>query len=347
MPAPTGHPPQTLRQAKKAYKSAGAIPRISEAEKRRLQRSAELQQRADRLKEREKQKRETQRKKTEKELREKEERRRRGIPDKDEGYISPRQVRIGVFLGRGDHARCGAKGQGSDHETELKTMGMATVQQQASPTTRRPLQRVASNPKSKNTSPEEALSKKRSFSHIEEDWTAMFPSNTQLERELSVEEAVLNPTPPTPPPPPPTTLPSPHPHANANANAVLTDADTDNLLATICTQDFASSLPSTPSSFDGFDSADKDAALPTIPAQDLEFTDDELDDLTADFMPTSPALTATATTTTITQKVLKGHTARYSTFEAGLCCQAPPSKGPSCEVDEFPFPTQELRDLVP
>ncbi|KAJ9621896.1 hypothetical protein H2203_006776 [Taxawa tesnikishii (nom. ined.)] len=69
-PSKAQNRPQTIKQAKKAFKARGQ-PAISSAERRQIERNAELQERAERIKEQEKRKREFLRKKEERELKEK------------------------------------------------------------------------------------------------------------------------------------------------------------------------------------------------------------------------------------------------------------------------------------
>jgi len=66
---PTRTAPQTLRQAKAAYKQQQG-PRLSEHEQRQIDRGAELLRRAERAKEQERRKKENQRRREEKERKE-------------------------------------------------------------------------------------------------------------------------------------------------------------------------------------------------------------------------------------------------------------------------------------
>ena len=64
--------PQTIRQAKAAYKKSGGSVRLTEAEKRRLERQIELDRRAERIQYRENQKKIQQKRRTEQEQQERE-----------------------------------------------------------------------------------------------------------------------------------------------------------------------------------------------------------------------------------------------------------------------------------
>ncbi|MCJ1246891.1 hypothetical protein MMC30_004102 [Trapelia coarctata] len=89
----------TTKQAKAAYKKAGG-PRFTEKELRQQKRAAELWDREQRIKEREKTRKENKLKRMKKEEKEREARRKAGLPEVKEGYISPRQCRLGMFFGK-------------------------------------------------------------------------------------------------------------------------------------------------------------------------------------------------------------------------------------------------------
>ena len=92
--------PMTLKQAKQAFhKSAG--PKLTEKELRLMTRNAELFKREQKCKEKEKAKRENKRKRQEKEKKLREQRRKMGVPEQEETYVSPRQVRLRVYFGTG------------------------------------------------------------------------------------------------------------------------------------------------------------------------------------------------------------------------------------------------------
>ncbi|KAL9016116.1 MAG: hypothetical protein Q9185_006527 [Variospora sp. 1 TL-2023] len=89
--------PQTSRQARRAYQKAGGAPRLSEVELRRLERSAELQDRAARIKAHNDRAKENKRKRAEK----MEARKRQGIAEPAKIKIGSSQLRLGAFVGAG------------------------------------------------------------------------------------------------------------------------------------------------------------------------------------------------------------------------------------------------------
>ncbi|KAL8904534.1 MAG: hypothetical protein Q9207_003188 [Kuettlingeria erythrocarpa] len=93
--------PQTTRQARRAYQKAGGAPRLSEVELRRLERSAELQERAARIKAHNDRARENKRKKAEKLEKEREARKRVGIPEPTKFKIGSNQLSLGAFVSAG------------------------------------------------------------------------------------------------------------------------------------------------------------------------------------------------------------------------------------------------------
>ncbi|KAL8856264.1 MAG: hypothetical protein Q9178_007101 [Gyalolechia marmorata] len=101
MPQPqraVSHRPQTCRQARRAYQRAGATPRITPAEQRRIDRAAELQERAARIRLHNVRARENKRKKAEKEEKDREIRKRMGIQEPAKFKIGPSQTNLGSFV---------------------------------------------------------------------------------------------------------------------------------------------------------------------------------------------------------------------------------------------------------
>lgn len=94
--------PQTTRQARRAYQKAGGVPRLSAVELRRLERSAELQERAARIKAHNDRARENKRKKAEKLEKEREARKRMGIPEPTKFKVGSGQLSLGAFVGAGN-----------------------------------------------------------------------------------------------------------------------------------------------------------------------------------------------------------------------------------------------------
>ncbi|KAI4157590.1 MAG: hypothetical protein LQ342_008175 [Letrouitia transgressa] len=118
MPSQTGsYRPQTLRQAKRAYQKSRSSTRLSDIERRRLQREAELQERASRIRLQEERTRENRRKKLEKLEREREVRKRMGIPEPEKAYIGPSQLRLGTFI------KAGTKVDDMEGKENLKPLG--------------------------------------------------------------------------------------------------------------------------------------------------------------------------------------------------------------------------------
>ncbi|KAI4249702.1 MAG: hypothetical protein L6R40_000491 [Gallowayella cf. fulva] len=90
--------PQTSKQAKRAYQKAGATPRISALEQRRIERAAELQERAARIRAHNFRAKENKRRKAEKDEKEREVRKRMGIEEPVKNDVGPSQLRLGAFV---------------------------------------------------------------------------------------------------------------------------------------------------------------------------------------------------------------------------------------------------------
>ncbi|TKA74688.1 hypothetical protein B0A49_04269 [Cryomyces minteri] len=115
------HRPQTLKQAKAAYK-ARSRPYVSEREQRQLERGAELLRRAERIKEAERRKKENLKRKAEKEIKEREAKKRMWLGS--EGYMwsqvpKPSQAILDRFVR--------IKGRGEGRETEIGVDGGRTA----------------------------------------------------------------------------------------------------------------------------------------------------------------------------------------------------------------------------
>ncbi|KAL9612157.1 MAG: hypothetical protein Q9167_003236 [Letrouitia subvulpina] len=118
MPPQTGYyRPQTLRQAKRAYQKSRSSARLSDIERRRLQREAELQERASRIRLQEERSKENKRKKLKKLERERDVRKRMGILEPENEYIGPSQLRLGTFI------KAGAKIDDMEEKENLKPLG--------------------------------------------------------------------------------------------------------------------------------------------------------------------------------------------------------------------------------
>lgn len=181
MPQPeTLHRPQTLKQAKKAYKKAGALPRFSDAEIRRLNRAAELQERADRMKEKDRKRKANLKKREERLAKEREERKKAHLPAVKEAHIAASQLQLAF--------PCGAIKR--KEEWTRAALGDVVVQSRQIKPTDDPSISIPKCPLQQITA---ICSKSAPFSTSEnlwntcvEDWDEFLVSNTQLERELSV-----------------------------------------------------------------------------------------------------------------------------------------------------------------
>lgn len=115
---PPNHRPQTLKQAKKAYRKSGATVHLSESELAIIERRIVLQERADRMKEREARRKANIKRKEERNQRERETRARMGIKEPvKEGiaHVGPSQLSLGGFLGPGEkRKREGEEEEGYD-----------------------------------------------------------------------------------------------------------------------------------------------------------------------------------------------------------------------------------------
>ncbi|KAI4136270.1 MAG: hypothetical protein LQ341_005732 [Variospora aurantia] len=210
--------PQTSRQAKRAYQKAGGAPRLSEMELRRLERSAELQDRAARIKAHNDRARENKRKRAEK----MEARKRQGIAEPAKIKIGSSQLRLGAFVGAGikkkreeasrsmpsadlvtDREASERAETTSEHLGSLPTLSppgtpvacrsdvpprgqidaFVTAASLMPPPPPRPPLREASE----NTIPHAVLQADRCdlSGSIGIDWEQLFDSNTQVEREIS------------------------------------------------------------------------------------------------------------------------------------------------------------------
>ena len=90
--------PQTIRQAKRAYQKAGATPRISAAEQRRIDRAAELQERAARIRAHNLRVKENKRKKAEKQERDREAKRHMSVSEHTKNALITSQLSLGAFM---------------------------------------------------------------------------------------------------------------------------------------------------------------------------------------------------------------------------------------------------------
>lgn len=152
---PSHQRPQTSKAARKAYRKSGATVRLSASELAVIERRAVLQERADRIKERELRRKANIRKKEERNQRERDARQRMGIPspvDNTKGIrMGPSQLHLGDFIGLGKRKRdeeTGEEKDAGDREAEygdLPGMGLRGYQMSPRPW-RNPLQILSANP---------------------------------------------------------------------------------------------------------------------------------------------------------------------------------------------------------
>ncbi|KAI4122190.1 MAG: hypothetical protein LQ347_006588 [Umbilicaria vellea] len=198
-PPPPRHAPTTLKQAKKAYKKASAIPRLSEAELARIQRLQEREEKHERMRERERKRLLNRKKRDEKIAKEKELRKKMGLPEPGAPYVGPSQVRISQFV-TGGKVVTFKQVDGHDEEqqddeydeemllSELDEKVLAALESPVSEkakTPRKPLERLDGNrtlsqdSRGRHSSPETMVA--------DDCWASMFVSNTQIQRELSTD----------------------------------------------------------------------------------------------------------------------------------------------------------------
>lgn len=178
----TLHRPQTLKQAKKAFKKAGALPRFSDAEIRRLNRAAELQERADRMKEKDRKRKANLKKREERLAKEREERKKTHPPDVREAHIAASQLQLAFPCGaikRKEERTRAALGDHSVQPRQNKPTDDAGVS-----ILRCPLQQLTATVAISSESAPFATSQ-NPWNTCVEDWDEFLVSNTQLERELS------------------------------------------------------------------------------------------------------------------------------------------------------------------
>lgn len=180
----TLHRPQTLKQAKKAFKKAGALPRFSDAEIRRLNRAAELQERADRAKEKERKRKANLKKREERLAKEREARKKAHLPDVKEAHIAASQLQLafpGGAIKRNEERNRAALGNDSiqPRQNNPKPTDDAGVS-----ILKCPLPQITPTVAMSSKSTPFAMSENAWDTSVE-DWDEFLVSNTQLERELS------------------------------------------------------------------------------------------------------------------------------------------------------------------
>ena len=130
---PFTHRPQTLKQAKKAYRKSGGAVRLSESEKAILERRAVLQERADRIKEREARRKANLKRKEERLQREREARHRMGIPTpptKERIQVGPSQLHLSGFMYAGEKRKSNDEIEEEEKEAGTRKQEELLVQEQ-------------------------------------------------------------------------------------------------------------------------------------------------------------------------------------------------------------------------
>ncbi|KAI9816686.1 MAG: hypothetical protein M1832_004974 [Thelocarpon impressellum] len=185
MPASgTGIPRQTLRRARAAYRKSVQTPTLSEAEVRHVQRAAELEARAERLREAERRKKHNREQRAKKDLKEKEARKRMGIP---KGPISAKMEEGQEVLGRFREKPTDDEPVDSGLGPDIEASRAPLVEHSANATSRtaqRELSQVALLSQHHLLPP---TPQAQSESLENQDWDAFFPTNTQVERDITCE----------------------------------------------------------------------------------------------------------------------------------------------------------------
>lgn len=235
---PIAHRPQTLKQAKKAFKKSGAKVRLSESELAVIERRAVLQERADRIKAREGRRRANIKQKEERNQREKDERQRMGIPmpAKEGIHIGPSQLDLGQFLG-GVQKSLGATGPKATKATthdKAKLIGTGVKNASAvimGPPTRPALEVISHNSTSQSGQHTAEPSPKLQ-QVVDESFDNFFVSNTQIQRELS--SGPIKPMPRA-------QIPLTHAAPRQALETAVMRSDVEDFVAQILTQDLNSS----------------------------------------------------------------------------------------------------------
>ncbi|KAL9100739.1 MAG: hypothetical protein Q9163_003924 [Psora crenata] len=187
--------PQTLKQAKKAYRKSGSAPKLSVSELAIIERRAMLQERADRIKQREARRKANIKKKEEKKEKEKATmiRMGRSVPVEGGIKVGPSQLDLARYMpvvGKTDEEEKktlrGNVTQSTDQMWEMK-LEKAMIRDTGA-TSMPPPPRSALEPAAAN------MSKNSTKYHadmlvapvLDEDYDGLFVSNTQIERELSL-----------------------------------------------------------------------------------------------------------------------------------------------------------------
>ncbi|MCJ1321283.1 hypothetical protein MMC15_006627 [Xylographa vitiligo] len=177
--APAKIPPMTTRQAKKAYRQASG-PRLSTAEQKRMERKAVLLEREQKAKEKEKNRIANKKKRVEKQGKAKAQRKGAGVVE--EGYVSPRQVRLAAYF-----VKIGERDGGEDCGKGVES----PVEECVLPRPCSEKRVVGGGGGAQDLTigiPSYLPPQELNFS--DNDWVSFLPTNTQVERELSEGSAV-------------------------------------------------------------------------------------------------------------------------------------------------------------
>lgn len=180
----TFHRPQTLKQAKKAFKKAGALPRFSDAEIRRLNRAAELQERADREKEKERKRKANLKKREERLAKEREARKKAHLPDAKEGHVAPSQLQLAFPGGAINRMEEPTRAALEDGTVQPRKNNRKPTDDAGVSILKCPLQQITPSV-TKNSKSAPSATSGNPWDTCVEDWDEFLVSNTQLERELS------------------------------------------------------------------------------------------------------------------------------------------------------------------
>ena len=180
-PTPGTRRPQTLKQAKRAFRKSGGEVRLSESEKALIERRAELQERADRINEREARRKANLKKREEKREREREARHRMGIPtppSKKDIQVGPSQLHLSHFICAGVKRKRESTIKGEEKEVAIPKQEEPLVQEQQEPS-----MKSARSPQLPQTLPPNASSTCRMPPQI-----ANANANSSKVRDLALQE---------------------------------------------------------------------------------------------------------------------------------------------------------------
>lgn len=180
----TLHRPQTLKQAKKSFKKAGALPRFSDAEIRQLNRAAELQARADREKEKERKRKTNLKKRMERLAKEREARKKAHFPDVKEGHIAPSQLQLAFPSGAINRSEERTRAAFGDDSVQPRQINLKPTDNTGVSKLKCPLQQTTPTV-TNNSGSAPFATPENPWDTCVQNWEEFLVSNSQLERELS------------------------------------------------------------------------------------------------------------------------------------------------------------------